>query len=550
LTATLESFLAFHPALGPEESVAGSRERLFPLRLPVMAPSRAFAAAWLVVPRDFPNSSASIRLSKDAVLRIPHIEADGKLCFPGDPGPASGINSEDRLKEVLHLFDKEFLVPWLGKELDGEFEGECRSYWQIWVSQRRSKVDAISRVFTVDGVPEAPRIVSARLMLPDRTLIVDDDGGIANNLITSLGPRANQMMRVFVADIPIEFPWTPLVWPKSVNEIETLLKMRLSDREYRDFSKIKGNHRVALFRSPNCIHGYLLPNGPLTVIKRGKSKFAVPTRELLPLNVERMDPNWTYGRDQIAAVKDRQGKHILVLGAGALASPVIDQLARAGIGRISVVDPQMLTSPNIGRHLLGAESLHESKASSVARRVTLANPACTVEPFELHAETWLRRRGLSGIDAILDLTGEPDVRFAVDTARQEHSAPLLVSWMEPFVAAAHSACLPTGSSWFKNGEDPLLDLQAVTWPDEVIQREPGCNSTFQSYTPSQASFAVSLTAESALALIDGEVEHPIIRSWIRGQPFLDKHRPGLELRPWAAAVAVPPLDGIIWGRTW
>lgn len=529
-------------------SIRDSRERLFPLRLPAMPPSRKFEAAWLVLPEDFPNTSATIRLSKDAILRIPHIEKDGKVCFSGDPGPACNRSPEERLQETLYLFVEEFFNPWLAGKLEPDFEDECRSYWEIWVAQRQSKADAIKRVYTVDERPDQVRVISARLMQPDRTLIIDDERGIADRLVESLGHRATQMVRAYVAEIPIDFPWSPMTWPKSVEEIETLLRLRLTERQYRNFSKAKKHHRIVHFRSPNCNHAYLLPNGPLTVITRGRSKFAVPTRSLLPLKVERVDPAWTYGRGQIPEVKDRQEKHILVFGAGALASPLIDQLARAGIGKISLVDPQFFASPNIGRHLLGAESLHELKSLGVARRVALTNPACKLEPFKGYAETWLLQHGLNGIDAVLDLTGEPDVRFAIEKARQEYSVPLLVAWMEPFVAAAHAVCLPVDISWLRDGIDQLLEIQAVTWPDDVIQREPGCNSTFQSYTPAQANYAVSLAAEAALDLIDGLVESPIIRSWVRGQQFLDRHHAGLELREWAKDAT--KLDGVLITRDW
>jgi molybdopterin/thiamine biosynthesis adenylyltransferase len=519
-----------------------------------MPPSRAFEAAWLVLPKSFPDSCATIRLSEDAVLRIPHIEIDGKLCFSGDRGPACNYSPEDRLEEMLYLFNEEFFVPWLSGELDHDFEDECRTYWEIWVAQHKSKLDAIWRVYTVDERPSQPRLASARLLLPDRTLVIDDDLGIASRLVASISQRSMrtmrgpQIMRAYVADLAIDSPWTPLIWPKSVAEIDTILRMRLNDRQYREFSRIKGHHRIALFRSPNCNHAYLLPNGPPTVIHRGKSKFAVPTRALLPLSVERADPAWTYGRDQIQQIGSRQAKHVVVLGAGALASPVIDQLARAGVGRITVVDPQDFASPNIGRHYLGAESLHQSKSFGVALRVAQANPACKIAPSDWYAEPWLFRHGLRGVDAILDLTGEPDVRLVLEKTRQHYPVPLLVAWMEPFVAAAHVVCLPPNMPWLRRGVDPLLDIQAVDWPENVIQREPGCSSTFQSYTPAQAGYAVSLTTEAALTILDGEIEQPTIQSWVRGQRYLDRQYAGLTLRPWANGAAA--FDGVLLERKW
>jgi molybdopterin/thiamine biosynthesis adenylyltransferase len=546
LTDALDAFLAAHACIGPEIRSPNRRERVFPLLLNPMPAFRSFRAAWLVLPANFPSKCATIRLSPDAVLRIPHVEYDGKVCFDGDPGPLSGLSPADRLVHALWQFNETFLKPWLSGALDGHFEEETRSYWEIFVRRHKSKVDPIKRVYTVDGRPPSPRVTEAWLVLPDRTLVVGDDEGLADRLITSFGPRAHQRLRVLVADIPIDFPWAPTTWPASKEQIELLLNNWVDPAPLRRFATHLRHHRVVLFRAPQCTYAYLLPGGPPTVVEHGKTKRAYRTRGLLPLRVERFDPSWTYGRDQVPAVNVRQDQHLLVLGAGALASPVIDQLARAGVGRISVVDPQSLAGPNVGRHLLGAESVEESKVVGIARRVEASNPACQVQPFVEHAETWLAKQSLKAVDVVLDLTGEADVRYAVEQARQQHSTPLLVAWMEPFVAAAHACSLPAGQTWLRDGLDPLLDLQAVRWPEDVNRREPGCNSTFQSYTPAQAGYAVSLVAETALELLDGQVGRACIRSWVRGQKFLNKHHTGLALEPWA--LLATHFDGILLER--
>jgi len=513
-----------------------------------MPASRAFEAAWLALPVEFPDACATIRLSPDAVLRIPHVEYDGKVCFDGDPGPMSGLSPEDRLDHMLWKFNETLLQPWLAGALDEHFEAETRSYWEIFVNQRRTKVDPIKRVYTVDNRPVSARVIETWLVLPDRTLVVGDHGESAERLIASFGARARQWHRVLVADIPIDYPWTPATWPTSIEQIEWLLNCRLDPTSLRRFATHFRHHRVVLFRAPQCTYAYLLPGGPPTIVERGNTKRSHRARTLLPLRAERFDSPWTYGRDQIPAVRARQNQHVLILGAGALGSPVIDQLARAGVGKISIVDPQTLAGPNIGRHLLGAESLEQSKAIGVAGRVGTAHPSCLIKPFVERAESWLAEHSLKGIDAVFDLTGEPAVRYAVELARKQCPTPLLVAWMEPFVAAAHACALPACQAWLHRGLDPLLDLQAVRWPDDVTLREPGCNSSFQSYTPAQANYAVSLAAEVGLALLDGQMDRACVRSWVRGQKFLDKHRAGLTLEPWALSAA--GMDGILLERDW
>lgn len=332
-----------------------------------------------------------------------------------------------------------------------------------------------------------------------------------------------------------------------------LLNGRLSKAQQEQFrcpirNHRRAVHRIVLLRNPSCAFAYLLPGGPATVVTSGTHKRTYPSlSNPLPLQVKRIDPSWTVGRDQHPEVHHRQEQHVLVLGAGALGSPVVDHLAKAGVGFITLVDPELLVTANIGRHLLGAESLDQSKAEAVAQRINRGYPATVVTPKQTTAARWLQENSLSKVDLVIDLTGEPDVRWYVDCARQQFSCPLLIGWMEPFVTAAHACSLPSGTPWMQQGTTDMMGkLEAVSWPSEVIRQEPGCSSKFQSYTASAAGYAVALVAESTLKLIDGDAHSPCVISWIRGQRFLDTHWPNLVLREWARDAA--QYDGILMER--
>jgi hypothetical protein len=451
---------------------------------------------------------------------------------------------------MLDCFWQEFLAPWLDGELDADFEKETANYWAVHVTRTASKVDAVRRVYTLDVRGSNTRVVEARLLLPERVVIVGEED-LASRYTASFGPRAKQMSRVIVADIPIDYPLTPSTWPADLGQVRQLLSSRLSGAQAARFTQSAGKkkvHCLVLLRAPTASYAFLLPGGPPTVVSKGKTKRAYPTRDLVPLSVERLDPDWTCGRDQHPQVSSRQQSHVLVLGAGALGSPVVAQLARAGVGRITVVDPDTLSGPNLGRHLLGADMLAQSKAISVELQVSRAVPSCRLKGAYESAERWLRHHTLKDVNVVLDLTGEPDVRYAVESARLEHARPLLVGWLEPYVAAAHACLLQQQDRWLGGGPDPLLTLQAVDWPLDVIQREPGCSSDFQSYTAAAATYAVGLVTEAALALVDGTVNQAHVRSWVRSQHYVNAHYPGLELREWARM----PLasDGVLLQRPW
>ncbi|MBL0511958.1 HesA/MoeB/ThiF family protein [Aeromonas media] len=527
-------------------SSAISRERgtiAYRIKLPALEPGRGFEWAELRLPKEFPErAKAFIQLSPDAVLRVPHIDSAGVLCIESDPGPNLGLSVEERIVFTLHAYFESFLKPWLNADLDGDFETEALNYWAIEVANARSNTDPASGVWTLDSRPAKAMLREGLLLRPNRIIIAADEKLlITNRVVQSMGYMARQRIRVQVADIPISHTFTPSTWPRSMSDLDCILKGRLSPAEYSKFQSCRSRrdrstHRVVLFRSADAAFAYLLPGGPPTVLDVGRGKKTFPPLcKPLPLMTSRLDPNWTVGRDQHPEVSERQTKHVLVLGAGALGSPIIDHLAKAGIGKISVVDADIVSSANIGRHLLGAESIGDKKVNAIARRINSGYPATEVIPYAMSTAEWLKRNPFANIDVVLDLTGEPEVRMQIEEARQNHQCPLLIGWMEPYVAAAHACMLPAGQQWLKGGQDPLSELEAVEWPKDVLRKEPGCSSRFQSYTAAAAAYAVALVAECALAMIDNSIASPdsVVRSWVRGQHYLDKHWPGLKHKTWA-----------------
>lgn len=53
--------------------------------------------------------------------------------------------------------------------------------------------------------------------------------------------------------------------------------------------------------------------------------------------------------------------------------------ARAGIGRFTLVDPDLLTPENVGRHMLVRSDVGEPKVFGVSRLITAVNPAVDIE---------------------------------------------------------------------------------------------------------------------------------------------------------------------------
>lgn len=519
------------------------------LKLPELSASRAISFAELILPKGFPEEAvARIRLPSDAVLRVPHVERNGLLCIDGDPGPGRGLDGTQRVQTLVNRFYTEFLDPWSNGDLDGDFAKEPQNYWTVNVARLKTNDDTARVVWTVDDVPRKAQVREGFMLLPTRLIIAGDgDNQFVQRIVASLGHQAKQRVRVIIADIPISYSFVPETWPRNIDALLRVLRARLKPPDYRRFleqslrQRRSREHRVALFRNREGGFAFVLPGGP-PVIHQAVSRHRARRSHsnIQPLLVDRIDPEWTVGRGQISQVSARQRKHVVVFGAGALGSPVVEQLAKAGIGHITLADSDTMETANLGRHLLGIQHVDYPKAEAVADDVKRSYPSCIIKPSIGTAEQWLQSNTLKGVDAVLDLTGEPGVRWHLNEARRKHPCTLVVGWMEPFVAAAHVCMLTPETLWFSeqaSTEDRLKLLEAVDWPDEVVRQVPGCSSRFQAYTSANAAYAVALVSENALRVIDGEVHSSKVLSWVRGRQFLDKHWPMLRYRDWAADAA-------------
>jgi tRNA A37 threonylcarbamoyladenosine dehydratase len=93
------------------------------------------------------------------------------------------------------------------------------------------------------------------------------------------------------------------------------------------------------------------------------------------------------GDEGLARLRD---SFVAVVGLGATGSYCVEALARAGVGRLRVVDFDLVRPSNINRQLYALEStLGQAKAGIAAARIADINPSCRVEALQLfvHGDT-------------------------------------------------------------------------------------------------------------------------------------------------------------------
>ena len=108
---------------------------------------------------------------------------------------------------------------------------------------------------------------------------------------------------------------------------------------------------------------------------------------------------------------------VLIVGAGGLGAPAALYLAAAGVGRIGLADPDIVSLSNLQRQILYATAdVDAVKVGVAARRLKELNPHTLVTPFPVTVTAANAAEMVAPYDLVLDGTDNFAARFAVNTA--------------------------------------------------------------------------------------------------------------------------------------
>lgn len=158
--------------------------------------------------------------------------------------------------------------------------------------------------------------------------------------------------------------------------------------------------------------------------------------------------------------KALQAKHVLIIGAGALGAANAEMIARAGVGRVTIVDRDYVDFSNLQRQNLYTEqdaADRMPKAEAARKRLADINSDIHLTAITQDVDASFMERLLTEetIDLIIDGTDNFDVRFITNDAAQKYRVP----WI-------YGACVASGglSMLIVPGETPCLHCLMDTMP--------------------------------------------------------------------------------------
>ena len=204
------------------------------------------------------------------------------------------------------------------------------------------------------------------------------------------------------------------------------------------------------------------------------------------------------GQSQLAQSK------AVIIGCGALGSVQIETLARAGVGRLVLVDRDFVEETNLQRQIMFEESdaLNRlPKSIAAASRIARVNSDIQVEPLVTDVNFENVEEIIAGADVVLDGTDNFETRFLINDACLKTRTP----WIYGAAVGSYGLTMT-----IVPGSSPCLNCVLEAMP------EPGSGPTCDTagvIMPIVTTIA-SIQAAEALKLLTGQTDK-LHRSLIR-----------------------------------
>jgi len=118
--------------------------------------------------------------------------------------------------------------------------------------------------------------------------------------------------------------------------------------------------------------------------------------------------------------------HAVVVGAGGLGSPVALYLASAGVGRITLIDPDQVDATNLQRQIAHKlERVGQPKVESARAAMHAINPEIRIDTLAQRADEALLDRLLPSAQVVLDCTDNFATRHQINRASVRQRVPLV-----------------------------------------------------------------------------------------------------------------------------
>jgi len=117
---------------------------------------------------------------------------------------------------------------------------------------------------------------------------------------------------------------------------------------------------------------------------------------------------------------------VCVVGAGGIGNPVATQLVAMGVGKVRIIDRDVIEVTNLHRqHLYTDDDIGRVKVEAAVERLRKLNPTVNVEPVPTSVTKYTAESLIKDFDIVIDALDSVDARYALNDACIKHDIPLV-----------------------------------------------------------------------------------------------------------------------------
>lgn len=473
-----------------------------------------------------------------AAQQFPHFEWDGNICFLIRQGMVTDdLRPEDILRDTVQLATEK-VTQFITAPNTDDFLDEFSAYW----SGGRPDMKGLSSFIRVD---DRPREVIGWKKLEVRGLKHQistqklRDLKLHQQAICRIADRTKDVEAYTGSSCPkpratalyLPLQPSPALLPPRYGRFWTPQEFRDVVRSHMDTpqldallqNRVLGADTVVLGipRSLTETHRRLLVAVHIVGMKGPHLLLpGTPTSgiQLESLWVERKDRDLLMERG--GANLSLAERRVLVLGCGSVGGHLATMLAQAGVGHLTLVDHDTLSTHNTYRHVLGHRGLHQKKVVALETHLSVLLPYLEVQAIlEAFPEAFQEVR-LKNFDLIINATGDPNTTLQLN--KMHHSSQIalptiLHTWLEPLGIGGHVLVVDPGQpGCYRCLLDPLTfsNQGSFAGPDQDFLKDTvGCGSYYTPFADLDARRTAELAARRSIQVLQGHGAGNKLYSW-------------------------------------
>lgn len=474
-------------------------------------------------------------LNTEMIGLLPHVNREGSICL--EEGDSLWINHTKPteiityfLEEICKALDRFSLSAYQDDLLD-EYEGYFLA---------PSSNNSVNSFYKAEGKLEQPRLMLQKLSSKRnadnmKPVLLHPEG----SSIPKYFSNANVSEKL-TANTIIHLPLEQAVLPPSNAE-------PLSAEYIYDLRKSASPENIKLLdktlkKKRAHFWAFILISMPRTDGSRTQLLLRFSASTPLPHPLAEKNNNWNidvfrlnqldseYLLERGGSDHSLQEKHVAVIGCGSVGGEIAYMLAKAGCGKLTLIDDEHLESDNIYRHRLGGQHLNFKpnsnghvistfKVDALKKSLMMDLPYIDINAVAISENQKSKEVLPKGVDLVIVAVGSPSQNSIINrNLKKAGINSVIYCWNEAASIGGHAIALDLNSSCYECLHSQAGGLAAKTQlslvePGQAITKNlTGCAGVFTPFSYLDSVRTAEIATQLAINFLNKN-EHSIARSW-------------------------------------